>query len=100
MRTIVVFDDIDGVVAFVEALRDDPALVVGSKNALSAAFDSRENAGYRNINLSVLVVDSLAFSQGLDAHVCELQLGIAPIEALRNEQGHANYIKWRDINAE
>jgi hypothetical protein len=29
-----------------------------------------------------------------------LQLGIAPIEALRNEQGHANYIKWRDINAE
>ena len=101
VRTIVVFDDIDGVVAFVEALCDDPALaVVGSKNALSATFDSRENAGYRNINLSVLVVDSLAFSQGLDAHVCELQLGIAPIEALRNEEGHANYIKWRDINAE
>jgi len=101
VRTIVVFDDIDGVVAFVEALREDPALaVVGSKNSLSTIFDSRESAGYRNINLSVLVVDSLAFSQGLDAHVFELQLGIAPIEALRNEKGHANYIKWRDINAE
>ena len=74
--------------------------VLGSKNALSATFDSRENAGYRNINLSVIVVDSFTFSQGLDAHVCELQLGIAPMEKLRNEEGHANYIKWRDTKAE
>ena len=101
VRTIIVFDDIDDVIAFVEALRDDPALaVVGSKNGLSCTVDSRESAGYRNVNLSVIVVDSLAFSQGLDVHICELQLGIAPIEKLRNEKGHANYIKWRDINAQ
>jgi hypothetical protein len=39
-------------------------------------------------------------SLGLETHVCELQLGLKDIEALRDDTGHAHYIAWRDINAE
>ncbi|KAH8071167.1 hypothetical protein JL721_4600 [Aureococcus anophagefferens] len=85
-------------IAFVEALRDSPLVVVGSKNSLTTAFDSKESAGYRNINLSVIVVDAFTFSHG-PKRTSELQLGLKSVEALRDEAGHANYIEWRDIKA-
>ncbi|KAH8060197.1 hypothetical protein JL722_5160 [Aureococcus anophagefferens] len=100
VRTICKFDTLDDMISFVEALRDSPFVVVGSKNSLTTAFDSKESAGYRNINLSVIVVDAFTFSHGLEAHVSELQLGLKSIEALRDEAGHAHYIEWRDIRAE
>ena len=100
VRTICKFDTLDDMISFVESLRGAPLVVVGSKNSLTTAFDSKESAGYRNINLSVIVVDAFTFSHGLDAHVSELQLGLKSIEALRDEVGHMHYIKWRDIKAE
>ncbi|KAK7242587.1 hypothetical protein SO694_00016025 [Aureococcus anophagefferens] len=100
VRTICKFDTLDDMISFVESLRDSPLVVVGSKNSLTTAFDSKESAGYRNINLSVIVVDAFTFSHGLEAHVSELQLGLQSIEALRDEAGHAHYIEWRDIKAE
>ena len=97
----VVFEDVDALVEAIRRVRDDPELVlVGRKNSLSLAHDSTSSAGYRNVTLSVLVVDPFTTSQGLETHVCELQFGLKDVEALRNDAGHANYITWRDINAE
>ena len=85
----------------IRTIRADPELVVvGRKNSLSLAHDSRTSAGYRNVALSILVIDPFTTSLGLETHVCELQLGLKDIEALRDDTGHAHYIAWRDINAE
>ena len=101
VRASVVYDDVAALATAIRTIRADPELVVvGRKNSLSLAHDSRTSAGYRNVALSILVIDPFTTSHGLETHVCELQLGLKDIEALRDDTGHANYIAWRDINAE
>ena len=101
VRASVVYDDVGSLAAAIRTIRADPELiVVGKKNTLSLAHDSRTSAGYRNVALSILIIDPFTTSLGLETHVCELQLGLKDIEALRNDTGHANYIAWRDTNAE
>ena len=39
-------------------------------------------------------------AKGLDAHVCELQLTLAEIDDIKNDEGHSRYVKWRDLKAE
>ena len=70
------------------------------KNRLRLDYDSAGSAGYRNVALSLLVVDAFTMAHGVEHHVCELQLGLAAVDALKNEGGHRNYVAWRDARAE
>ena len=52
------YDDVAALAAAIRTIRADPELVVvGRKNSLSLAHDSRTSAGYRNVALSILVID-------------------------------------------
>lgn len=37
---------------------------------------------------------------GLHEHVCEIQLHLAPIYELKNDDGHKRYVKYRNQRAE
>eukprot|EP00729_Bicosta_minor_P008854 gene8854-13367_t len=36
----------------------------------------------------------------VEHHVCELQLGLAAIDAFKNDSGHDMYVTWRNMRAE
>ena len=74
--------------------------VLQIKNRFDLGFDSTESAGYRNMSLSFIIVDESTMHLGVDAHVCELQLGCKAIDDFKNDAGHHNYVKWRNGRAE
>lgn len=101
VRSAITFGSVGGLVEVLERIRGDPRVVILQvKNRLDPRFDSRESAGYRNVALSVAIVDHGTMASGLDAHVCELQLSLAEIDEIRNDDGHLRYVKWRDLLAE
>ena len=84
-----------------EILNDPGVAVLQIKNRFSERYNSKESAGYRNLSLSLLVVDQFTMSRGVDAHVCELQLGLEAFEYLKKRlDGHKRYVKFRDRRAE
>ena len=50
--------------------------------------------------MSVVVIDHETMALGVDAHVCEVQLGIGTLDSMKNATGHANYVHWRNAKAE
>lgn len=101
VRSAITFDTLGGLVETLKRIRDDPrVLILQVKNRLALDFDSRESAGYRNVALNLVVIDGETMPEGIDAHVCELQLGVAPIDAIKNDEGHRRYVRWRDTVAE
>jgi hypothetical protein len=70
------------------------------KNRLSPQYNSAASAGYRNVSISLVVVDHFTMALHVDSHVCELQLGIKQVDDLKKAGGHANYVQWRDAKAE
>ena len=91
-----------GLVECLERIRDDTTVaVLNVKNRLAMDYDSSASAGYRNVALSLLVVDKFTVSKGVEHHICELQLGLDAMDACKKEiGGHRNYVKWRDARAE
>jgi hypothetical protein len=84
-----------------EILNDPGVAVLQIKNRFSERYNSKESAGYRNLSLSLLVVDQFTMFRGVDAHVCELQLGLEAFEYLKKRlDGHKRYVKFRDRRAE
>lgn len=101
VRSGATFGSIDGLVACLERIEADPTVaVLQIKNRLRHDYDSASSAGYRNVSLSMVVVDKFTIEQGVEYHVCELQLGIKDIDDCKDDGGHRNYVKWRDARAE
>ena len=78
--------------------------MVHFKNRFLDAYDAKSTAGYRNASLSVVLVDAVTSSLGVESHVCELQLGIAEVEAVKHGlgssgSGHQRYITFRNLRA-
>ena len=60
--------------------------------------------------MPIVLVDAVTSSLGVETHVCELQLGIAPFEDLKHsmgndveggggESGHQRYKRFRNLRA-
>lgn len=86
----------------VQLILEDPHCgVLQIKNRLTKKHNPLSSAGYRNVSLSLIIVDEYTMSRGIDAHVCELQLGLGPFEDLKYYlDGHARYVKFRNSRAE
>ena len=72
-------------------LDDGRVSVVEVKNRLAADYDDAASCGYRDIQLKV-TVNSGCFDReesglGLHEHVCEVQLHLKPVYALKNDEG-------------
>jgi hypothetical protein len=50
--------------------------------------------------LTLIIVDDFTLQNKVESHVCELQLGLAVHEDLRNDEGHVRYVAWRDARGE
>ena len=90
----------DMTTCFERICEDDDVAILQVKNRLRSSYDGRESAGYRNVALSLIYVDDTTMRLGVDAHICELQLGLEAIDALKNEDGHKNYVRWRNATAQ
>ena len=101
MRSGLTFDTVGGLTECLERIGADPTVaVLKIKNRLDPRFDSAESAGYRNVALSLVVVDEFTLRRGVEHHVCELQLGLRAIDDRKHDGGHRNYVQWRDARAE
>ena len=69
------------------------------KNRFDPAYDGQESAGYRNFAMLMSLSDEYTISRGIDNHVCELQLGIHAIDALKHADGHRRYVQYRNLSA-
>jgi hypothetical protein len=69
-------------------------------NRFDVKYDSKFSAGYRNLAFNLLIADHFTVEQGVQHHVCELQLGLAAFDHIKNVDGHRRYVQWRDARAE
>ena len=77
--------------------RDESVAIVQIKNGFDLRYDSKKSGGYRDIKLSLVVVDAFARSSAVEEHICELQILLKDIHQLKFELGgHDRYEKARD----
>lgn len=101
VRSTITFTSIKDLLQAVKRIHDDPKVaVLNYKNRLREDFKAEESAGYRNVALSLIVVDKYTVAACCNLHVCELQLGLVEFEKIKNEEGHRNYVAWRNLRAE
>ena len=86
-------------------LADNTVRVLRVKNRFAGKYDARKlSCGYRDIQLSVALSESCLspedVEKGLHEHVCEVQLHLSPIYALKNDEGHKRYVEFRNRRAE
>ena len=75
--------------------------VLGSDNRLEPGYDARLNsAGYRDVSLNIRIVNETTMGMGIETHVCEVQLLLKAFAMLKNDDGHARYVTWRNTRGE
>jgi len=100
VRSAITFETIEGLLETLDRIKNEKCVAtLQIKNRLGTEYESNESAGYRNVSISLIVVDDITTKRDLDAHVCELQLCLAAIENIKNNEGHRRYVKWRDTLA-
>ena len=55
---------------------------------------------YRDVQLSLLVTSEEAKARGVDCHICELQLHLPALLALKSAGGHEAYVRCRNMRGE
>jgi len=79
--------------------RNPHVAILQVKNRLDPD-DDQASSGYRNVALSLILVDSFTMLQGVDTHVAELQLGLSAFDSIKTDGGHKRYVAWRNQRAE
>eukprot|EP00929_Paragymnodinium_shiwhaense_P001976 TRINITY_DN10217_c0_g1_i6.p1 TRINITY_DN10217_c0_g1~~TRINITY_DN10217_c0_g1_i6.p1 ORF type:complete len:622 (+),score=88.15 TRINITY_DN10217_c0_g1_i6:100-1965(+) len=74
---------------------DTAARILRIKNRFDLGFDSALSAGYRNLSLNLVIVDADTVAAGAERHICELQLGLREINALKTDGGHRRFVAFR-----
>ena len=101
VRSAITFETVAELHKCLQAIAADPTVcILGLKNRFALDYDSAQSAGYRNLALNIVVVDRFSMLQGVERHVCELQLGLKAFDDLKNEHGHQLYVQWRDARAD
>ena len=107
VRASLVFDTVPQMRACLEALarrEGNPLRLVRSpakKMRLRTSFDAAAHSGgYRDVQLTVVLQSDEARARGLDRHLCEVQLHLKSIIALKSEGGHKTYVLRRNLKAQ
>lgn len=66
----------------------------------SAAPASTSETGYRDVAVNLRVISPEAAALGLHWHVTEVQLLLRAFADVKAEDGHARYIRWRNLRGE
>jgi len=83
--------------------------ITAIKNRYDPNFNAKGNGGYRDINLNVeigYVTDSLGCqfvpvlewptTRGLRTHICEIQIILSSVYAVKMEDGYSSYVRFRN----
>ena len=101
MRSSITFKTMEELVSCLRRIvADHRVAILNYKNRFSLGYNSKLSAGYRNVSLSLIVVDEFTMAERLETHVCELQLGLDLLDSLKNDGGHSRYVAWRNQRAE
>jgi len=99
-RSAIIFETTGALIETLKRINNDARVsILQIKNRLDINYDSRESAGYRNVSLSLIIVDETTMGYGVDGHICELQLCLSIVENIKKAEGHSRYVKWRDMLA-
>jgi hypothetical protein len=78
------FDDVGALLKCLEAIvSDESARLLRVTNRYSERYDAGLTAGYRDVSLSLRLETAAARHFQVDAHVCEVQLVLAPFAAIK-----------------
>ena len=70
----------------------------GSTSTLAAARTNE--TGYRDLAVNLRVTSDAAAALSLHWHVAEIQLLLRAFADVKAEDGHARYIRWRNLRGE
>eukprot|EP00929_Paragymnodinium_shiwhaense_P028280 TRINITY_DN16428_c0_g2_i1.p1 TRINITY_DN16428_c0_g2~~TRINITY_DN16428_c0_g2_i1.p1 ORF type:complete len:621 (+),score=52.59 TRINITY_DN16428_c0_g2_i1:59-1921(+) len=79
---------------------DSEAGILRIKNRFDPRFDARLSGGYRNLALNLITVDAKTVAACAERHICELQIGLREINAMKTDGGHRRFVEFRDRSAE
>ena len=100
-RQSIVYDSVADLCHGVKAIQEDPEVfVVRCKNRLDPDCNAAYSAGYRDISLNLRIQNSASASIGVDCHVCEVQLMLKSFALIKNADGHARYMSFRNARGE
>jgi len=100
-RETVVFDEFQGLLAGLRTIAADDSVVFWKiKNRFDSLYDAASSAGYRDVCLVLQLRTPAARAEGLEFHLCEVQLNVRQLYQLKCEDGHRRYVQWRNIRCE
>lgn len=100
-RQAIVFETLRDLAACLGTIADDDDVVVlRVKNRYDPAYDAEASWGYRDVNINLRFRSPTALMLGVSSHVCELQLMLRGVAALKSDEGHRNYVAGRNLRAD
>eukprot|EP00747_Dinoflagellata_sp_TGD_P135367 gnl/TRDRNA2_/TRDRNA2_175457_c0_seq2.p1 gnl/TRDRNA2_/TRDRNA2_175457_c0~~gnl/TRDRNA2_/TRDRNA2_175457_c0_seq2.p1 ORF type:complete len:575 (+),score=63.10 gnl/TRDRNA2_/TRDRNA2_175457_c0_seq2:112-1836(+) len=81
-------------------IADENVVIKSIKNRFDSTYDASASAGYRDICLILQLIDNETKSAGCHLHMCEVQLHVQSLFSIKNDEGHARYIEWRNLRSE
>jgi len=102
VRTSIVFSGKGAVMSMKNCLlklADDPEweLIFVDNGKFRVDIETAVASGYRDVQLCVRLRTPAAIENGLQTHLCEMQLHLYDIHTLKSENGHKNYIACRNL---
>ncbi len=83
-RQSIVFENIANLATCLRTIEADPDVhILRIKNRLDPSYDSLTTAGYRDVELNMLIVNQATEDLGISTHVCEMQLIHQPFAELK-----------------
>lgn len=101
VRGALVFEYFEDLLAVFRKIATDPEVQIHRiKNRFDLNYDAALSAGYRDVCILVTISTDENKKSGADQHVCEVQMHMAAILAIKSDAGHKRYVKWRNIRCE
>jgi len=98
VRQRIVFNDLQDVRTCVENIENDPELhIVKIDNRFDPHSDAHRTAGYRDVVLTLRVVNDTTNMLGISGHGCELQLAHREMVTLITPAQHDRYLKYKSV---
>jgi hypothetical protein len=103
VRTALVFETIGQIQHCLEVIASDREIELLKVDDAKQRFSLAETAtsgGYRDVQLSLRLISTASVAAGTARHICEVQLHLQSISALKSEGGHKSYVRARNLRGE
>ena len=112
VRYSLIYDSVEEIASAMDVVcKDARATIIRVKNRLSLTYDDSKSAGYRDVllnaqldvteqaNTNPAIEATEELDQAARSHIFELQLHLRAMYNLKTDQGHKNYVQFRNGRA-